>query len=177
VHWTLEYPGGQEPVNHAFFEQLRQVEISSVLHFVQRQCRFLDAFEHLLGRYIKQSVDIRTLIACLLAWGTNTGLSKMGEISDISYATLLATSETYIRLETLRAANDLVSNALAALPIFRHYDLNGRLHSKQLPENLSRKGCAPIIREPHGVTWGADIFVVVYSGDHPYADPQTALSR
>ena len=49
VHWTLEYPSGQEPVNHPFFEQLRQVEISSVLHFVHRQCRFLDAFEHLLG--------------------------------------------------------------------------------------------------------------------------------
>jgi hypothetical protein len=48
---------------------------------------------------------------------------------------------------------------------------------EQLPENLSRKGCAPIIREPRGVTWGADIFVVFYSGDHPYADPQTALSR
>jgi len=129
VHWTLEYPGSQDPVNHPFFEQLRQVEISSVLHFVQRQCRFLEAFEHLLGRYVKQPMDIRTLIACLLAWGTNTGLSKMGEISDISYATLLATSETSIRLETLRAANDLVSNAPAALPIFRHYDLDGRLHS------------------------------------------------
>ena len=45
----------------------------------------------------------------------------MGEISDIGYPTLLATSETYIRLETLRAANDQVSDALAALPIFRHY--------------------------------------------------------
>jgi TnpA family transposase len=129
VHWTLEYPGGQEPVNHPFFEQLRQVEIGSVLHFVQRQCHFLEAFEHLLGRYVKQPVDTRTLIACLLAWGTNTGLSKMGEISDISYPTLLATSETYIRLETLHAANDQVSNALAALPLFRHYDLDGRLYS------------------------------------------------
>jgi hypothetical protein len=26
VHWTLEYPRSQEPVNHSFFEQLRQVE-------------------------------------------------------------------------------------------------------------------------------------------------------
>jgi TnpA family transposase len=53
----------------------------------------------------------------------------MGEISDIGYPTLLATSENYIRLETLRAANDQVNNALAALPIFRHYDLDGSLHS------------------------------------------------
>ena len=129
AHWTLEYPSSQEPVNHPFFEQLRQVEVSSVLHFVHRQCHFLEAFEHLLGRYVKQPVDPRTLVACLLAWGTNTGLSKMGEISDIGYATLLATSENYLRLETLRAANDQVSNALATLPIFRYYDLDGSLHS------------------------------------------------
>jgi len=53
----------------------------------------------------------------------------MGEISDISYPTLLAASENYIRLETLHTANDVVSNALAALPIFRHYDLDGHVHS------------------------------------------------
>ena len=67
VHWTLEYPSGPDPANHPFFEQLPQVEISSVLHFVHRQCHFLEAFEHLLGRYAKQPVDFRTLIACLLA--------------------------------------------------------------------------------------------------------------
>ena len=129
VHWTREYPSGQDPVHPPCFEPLHQVEIRSVLHFVQQQCRFLEAFEPLLGRYVKQPVAPRTLIACLFAWGTNTGLSKMGEIADISAATLLATSETYSRLETLRAANDPVRNALAALPIFRHYDLDGRLHS------------------------------------------------
>src|SRR6266436_905768 len=48
---------------------------------------------------------------------------------------------------------------------------------KQIPENLSRKGCAPIIGELHGVTWDCSIFVVVSCGDPPYADPQTALSR
>jgi hypothetical protein len=59
VPWPLEYPSGQDPVNHPFFEQLHQVDISSVLHFVHRQCHFLDAFEPLLGRYVKQPVDIR----------------------------------------------------------------------------------------------------------------------
>src|SRR5438093_5404404 len=48
---------------------------------------------------------------------------------------------------------------------------------QQIPENLSRKGCAPIIGKPRGVTWSAYIFVVFYSGDHYYADPQTPLSR
>src|SRR5207253_9644303 len=54
---------------------------------------------------------------------------------------------------------------------------SGRRDQKQIPENLSRKGCAPIIGKPRGVTWSAYIFVVFYSGDHYYADPQTPLSR
>jgi hypothetical protein len=35
----------------------------------------------------------------------------------------------FIHLETLTGANDRVSNAIAALPIFRHYDINSVLHS------------------------------------------------
>jgi TnpA family transposase len=54
-------------VNHPLFEQLRQVEISSVVHFVHQQCRFMDAFEHILGRYVKHEADDRAIIACLLA--------------------------------------------------------------------------------------------------------------
>ena len=49
------------------------------------------------------------------------------------------------------------------------------LHYEQLPENLRRKGYTPIIGKSRGVTWGACIFVVVYSGDPHHADPQTAL--
>jgi hypothetical protein len=129
LRWTLHYPRGSEPVNHPFFEQLRQMEISSVVHFVHQQCRFMDAFEHILGRYVKHEADDRAIVACLLAWGTNMGLGRMGDISDIGYHTLAATSENFLRLETLKEANDRVSNAIAELPIFRQYDLGDTLHS------------------------------------------------
>ena len=80
----------------------RQVDISSVLHFVHRHCRFLDAFDHVLGRYVKQRGGCpHASTACLIAWGTNMGLGKMGEISDIGYQALATTSENFIRLETL----------------------------------------------------------------------------
>jgi type IV secretory pathway VirJ component len=55
--------------------------------------------------------------------------------------------------------------------------MTARRLQQQLPENLSRKGCAPIIEESREARWSADIFVVFYSGDPPHADPQTALSR
>jgi TnpA family transposase len=131
--WTLHYPQDSEPVNHPFFDKLRQVEIGDVLHFVDQQCHFLDAFEHILGRYGQQETRAagtrRVLTACLIAWATNMGLGKMGENSDLSDHLLAAASANFIRLETLRSANDLICNATAALPITRHYDLGATLHS------------------------------------------------
>ena len=57
------------------------------------------------------------------------GLGRMGEISDITFATLTSTSENFLRPETLKAANDGISNAIAALTIFRHYDIANVVHS------------------------------------------------
>ena len=129
VRWTLQYPQSSEPVNHPFFDGLQQKDIGSVLHFVNRHCPFMEAFTHVLGRYAKQAADDRTIIACLVAWGTNMGLGRMGDISDVGSQALATTSENFMRLETLREANDLVSNATSALPIFRHYDIGGVVHS------------------------------------------------
>ncbi len=129
LRWTLQYPRGSEPVNHPVFDGLKQVDIGSVLHFVNRHCHFMEAFDHVLGRYAKQAADDHTITACLVAWGTNMGIGRMGDISDIGYPALSATSDNFIRLETLREANDLVSNAIAELAIFRHYDIGDAIHS------------------------------------------------
>lgn len=127
--WTLHSPGANDPINHPTFDALKQVNIGSVLHFVNQQCQFMAAFEHRLGRYTKQDADERTIMAALLAWGTNMGLGRMGETCDLGYHDLATTSHNFIRLETLREANDLVSNAMAALPIFHRYDIDNVIHS------------------------------------------------
>jgi len=127
--WTLQYPSVSETVNQAFFEQPKQVDIAQVLHFANQHCQFMTAFKHILPRYAKQSADERVITAALVAWGTNMGLGTMGEISDVAYHRLSAASDNFIRLETLRQANDLVSNAIAALPLFRHYNLEETIHS------------------------------------------------
>lgn len=127
--WTLEYLHEDDPVNHPIFDTLRPRDIGSVLHFVNEYCQFLDCFDHVLGRYVKNAADDRVISACLVASGTNMGLGRMGEISDLHYQTLVQAFESFIRLETLKAANDRVSNAIAALPIIRHYDLGDLVHS------------------------------------------------
>jgi TnpA family transposase len=116
-------------VNHPFYDALKPIEIGNILYFVNQHCQLFDSFEHLLGRYTKQGRDDRIIVACLIAWGTNMGLGRMGEISDIDYSLLATTSDNFIRLETLREANDRISNAINKLSIFRHYDIGEALHS------------------------------------------------
>jgi len=129
TRWSLHYPRGSDPVNHPLFEHVPPVDLVSLMQFVQQTCPFLANFTHVLGRYVSETADAQVLIACLIAWGTNMGVGRMGAISDIPTATLARASENCLRLETLHAANDCLSNAIAALPIFHVYDLGGVLHS------------------------------------------------
>ncbi|MFL5657034.1 MAG: Tn3 family transposase [Ktedonobacteraceae bacterium] len=127
--WTLQYPTSTEPINHPIFETVPQVSISRVLHFANHHCHFMTCFEHVLGRYNKQAADERALSACLVAWATNMGLGRMGDISDIPFATLASTSDNFLRPETLKAANACISNAIAALTMFRQYNIADMIHS------------------------------------------------
>ena len=69
--WTLPYPGSKEPINHPIYDTLPPVELGDVLHFVNQQCHFMTAFDHVIGRYARQAQDNRILVACLIAWATN----------------------------------------------------------------------------------------------------------
>ena len=46
----------------------------------------------------------------------------MAEICDLRLASLQMTDKNYIRLSTLKAANDVISNAIADLPIFKYWN-------------------------------------------------------
>ncbi len=127
--WSIQTPTMRDGVNHALFERLPQVALQDVLAFVATQCPFMTAFAHVLGRYSHHTRDDQVLRACLIAWGTNLGLYRMGEISDITTQTLVRASENYLRLETVRAANTQLTDAMAALPLFRAYDIDGVIHS------------------------------------------------
>ena len=52
---------------------------------MEERCQCLNAFTHILQRYVKTQLDRHAIVACLIAYGTNIGLGKMGLISDMSY--------------------------------------------------------------------------------------------
>ncbi len=127
--WTLKYPKAEEPVNSPFYSQLPGISIAELLWFVAAHTGYLGTFSHVLDRYVKETPDARELLACIVAMGTNMGLGKMAEVSGLGHASMLTTARNYLRLETLRAANDAITNAMAALPVFHLYDIQDTLHS------------------------------------------------
>ena len=116
--WSLPYTRASAPINHSFFDIFLQIDMRSILYFVNQHCNFLTKFEHILGRYTNPKTNDTILIPSLIAWGTNMGLYRMGQVSDIEYSKLATTSANFIRLETLKDANDCISNATSKLQLF-----------------------------------------------------------
>ena len=127
--WTLVYPDEDEPVSNSFYGQLPGISIADLLWFVAGKTGFLRAFTHILDRYVKHDPDPQEVLACTVAMGTNMGTWKMAEVSALSHSSLQTTVRNYVRLETLHAANDAISNATAALPVFHLYDIQDTMHS------------------------------------------------
>jgi TnpA family transposase len=127
--WTLIYPSAEESVNNQFYSQLPGVGIADLLCFVAGDTGFLSTFSHVLDRYVKHDPDPREILASIVAMGTNMGLWKMAEVSGLSHASMTTTARNYLRLETIRAANDAITNATAKLPAFHLYDIQDTLHS------------------------------------------------
>ena len=127
--WKFVYPSLEESVKNSFYSHLPSVSIADLLWFVAESTGFLDAFKHVLDRYVKHEPDPKEILACIVAMGTNMGLGKMAEVSGLNHASLRSTANNFMRQETLNMANDAVSNATSTLPAFRFYDIRDEIHS------------------------------------------------
>jgi TnpA family transposase len=113
-----------EDTPDAFYEQLPFCDVADVLRFVNRECGFLSALTPLQPRYARQVADEDSLLALISAQAMNHGNWRMARTSDIPYHLLETAYQQYLRLATLQAANDRISNAIAELPIFPHYSFD-----------------------------------------------------
>ena len=111
------------------FDVADRIDIDQLLLQVDRHTHFLKAFEHVTGRYQREKAKTSHTIAALVAFATNMGLGRMAEISNIDRDQLRSTAANFIRLETLKEANDRLASATARLPIFKLYDIDGVVHS------------------------------------------------
>ena len=111
----------------SFYEQLSFCDVADVFRFANDECHFLSELTPLQPRYAKQVADADSMMAVIIAQAMNHGNLVMAKTSDIPYHVLEATYQQYLRQASLQAANDRISNGIAALAIFPHYsfDLDG----------------------------------------------------
>jgi TnpA family transposase len=108
----------------SLYGRLALTDIADVLRFVDRKCQFLSALTPLQPRYVKQGVEVNNLLAVITAMAMNHGIRVMARTSDISHRVLENAHRQYLRLSTLQAANDCISNAIAQLPIFENFSFD-----------------------------------------------------
>lgn len=119
----MKAQGADEPYDYQIYAQFPAVHLTQVLTLANKNTGFLSAFSHFLPTNQKQKSDNRCLLACIMAFGTNHSLYQMADISDISYDSLRGTANNFVRIDTPSAASDILVNATAKLPMFRHYNI------------------------------------------------------
>lgn len=127
IIWTLPYTKKDIELNNPVYEKIPTVGISQVLHFVNQHTRFIQQFTHIKPHKAKSQLDELCIFANLIGKGTNLGSRKMAELCDLPQNDLAISDQNFIRLVTLRNANDVISNAIADLPIFRHWNFSDNL--------------------------------------------------
>ena len=110
-----------EQIQHDFYKKLPFSSIIDVLRFVNKHTGFLSVFPHIQARYAKNQAEEDHLLATIIAQGMNNGNFNMASISGIPYTILQDTLQSRIRLATLIAANDLISNGTARMSSFPSY--------------------------------------------------------
>jgi TnpA family transposase len=122
-HWTLPYLAKNKEVNHPFFAQIPKVGLNNVIKLVNKHCPFMNEFTHIKPRYSKTQADEESIHACIVAEATGYGIYQMADISDIGYHKLLSTHKNFVRLENLKKANDVLSNGISELTMFKQWNL------------------------------------------------------
>jgi TnpA family transposase len=121
LSWRKPKLDKEEALQTDFYAKLPARDIADIFRLVNAQCSFLSALTPLQPRYAKKIADDDSLMAVILAQALNHGNLGMSETCDIPYHSLEATHQQYLRLSTLKNANDRISNFIAGLTIFPHY--------------------------------------------------------
>lgn len=128
--WHLNYDGVEnKEVNNPIFNKIPEIDLPELLWLIQKRTGFLRAFTHILKKHSKAKIDEESLLAAIIACGTNNGPYKMASMCSISYPTIKKMKDCFLREETLKLANEIIINAGAKLEIQRYYDINSQVHS------------------------------------------------
>ena len=121
--WKLLYDAKEE-LDDSFFSNLPKIEIANLFKFIGDLTQLWGGFTPIKHRYIKrQKPNILAVLACILSKAFGLNIQQMAEICDINLNILRATHEDFIRVETFLDTNDIISNYVHSLPIFKAWNL------------------------------------------------------
>ncbi len=110
-------PDETERLLNELVAMLPRIPLASLLIELDRRTGFTDQLIHASGKQARSPQLTRNLIACLVAFATNMGLTAMADASGIPYDTLAWTAEWYLGEEALRAASTVIVNYHHRLPM------------------------------------------------------------
>ena len=112
-----ELPQSVEDLQNIITQRLPHVDIADLLIEVDQWTQFRDDFEHASQHQASNPQNAQLLYASLLAQANNYGLTKMAEISGLSYSQLAWFTKWYLREETLQASINRLVNYHFHLPL------------------------------------------------------------
>lgn len=157
-------PPEAEALDRKLDTLLPRVRITELLLEVAERTGFLNAFRDL--RSGKEHDNPSTVLAAILADGTNLGLERMANASEgVSYAQLAWTHNWYLSPENYQAALAMIISAHHELPFARHWGAGTSSSSDDqfFRSGRSRSGAADV-----NAKYGAEPGVKIYShlSDH-----------
>ena len=157
-------PPEAEALDRKLDTLLPRVRITELLLEVAERTGFLNAFRDL--RSGKEHDNPSTVLAAILADGTNLGLERMVNASEgVSYAQLAWTHNWYLSPENYQAALAMIISAHHELPFARHWGAGTSSSSdgQFFRSGRSRSGAADV-----NAKYGAEPGVKIYShlSDH-----------
>ena len=128
--WHLTYEGVEDKdINNPMFKKIPRIDLADLVFFVNKKTKFFSAFTHILNRNVKSDINSMDLLGAIIAYATNIGIGKMASCSNISYNQLRKIKDNYLREETIKAACDIIINAIKKLPIQEVYNIDDIIHS------------------------------------------------
>lgn len=128
--WYLDYKGIEnKEVNNPLFKKLPRIDLVNLIWLVNKKTGFFSTLTHALNKNASLETEAYLLIAVIIAYATNLGLSKMAACSNLSYPQLKRASDTFFSPHTLKSANEVIINATVKLPIQKIFNINHTVHS------------------------------------------------
>ncbi|MFT3931059.1 MAG: Tn3 family transposase [Spongiibacteraceae bacterium] len=122
IKWTIKRRAKDEvDKSEDFYSQIKQLHIGDIIAFAERNLNFSSQLTHI--RLRKPPSNLNAIIACIVANGTRYGTHHMATLCNLPYDELRQAEKNHLRGETIHAANDVISNAISQLEIFKYYNI------------------------------------------------------